>query len=1608
MSGSVTESRRRAAAESARESAPALRLAFTLALVAMAYFAGAMIGKSLRFPSSHLSLLWPPTAIVLSALLLTPTRRWWLILFAAAPVHFAVQLNDGVPLLGVLSQLLGNFGQALLAATGIRLCDPGAIKFDSLRRTAVFAGAALVAPAVASLLIVHLYVLSGWEQDYWYAARARFLSNVLSTLTIVPPIVLAASGGLARAGRAPLWRLIESALLIAALGVIGRFAFGQLDTDSSGHHLALLYAPLPPLLWASVRFGVGGLCASMLLTAFMAFLSVGTGQGPFSTNSAAESALALQAFLIVVALPLLALAGLVEERRQDHQSLRDSQRRYHLASAAGNVGLWDWNLATGDIYVDPFLKATLGFEDHEIPNRIDEWTRRIHPDDLDRVTTDAQSHIRGQTEAYEIEHRVVCKDGSVRWFLARGSVVEWADGSAVRMVGTDTDITDRKLADAALRQSEARYRAVVEDQTELICRFLADGTYTFVNDAYCRYFQRSPEELIGETFWQFVPPEYREPGSKHLRSITADRPVASIEHEVVAPGGEIRWQQWTDRGFFDADGRIIEYQAVGRDITERKRAEAALRENEERLALATDAAQLGLWDWDLTTGAATWSDHMRRMYGRDGVSSEAPLESFLEMIHSDDRAHVRRAIEESIERPVPYEAEYRVVLPDGSVRWILAKGQTFFDANGKAVRRAGANRDITERKRAEQAIRESEDQLRMFVEHTPAAVAMFDRDMKYIVYSRRWLIDYKLGEQDLIGRSHYEVFPEVPDRWKEIHQRCLDGAIEMHDEDPFHRLDGTTDWIRWEVRPWRHAGGDIGGIIMFTEVVTARKRADEARRRFEQRFRMMADQVPVHIWAEDEHGRGVFVNARFVEYVGMSAEDLLKNWPDIIHPEDAQSHLQRYRTAATQIAEFHSQCRLRRRDGEYHWFDVIGMPHFEGDRFVGYVGCSIDITERKRAEEERRLLEAEKLAGEALRESRARLDAALRASGTGTFRWDVRTNAYDPDESLCRLLGLPAGTTLRAKPELWQMVHPEDREDVIAACRKTATEGGEFEKDFRVVRPDGSVSWLADKGWTFLDRDGKPAYSNGACVDITARKQAEEALKASETRYRRLIEDVRIIAWEFDSPSKRFAFVSHQAEEIMGYPIADWYEPGFWFRHLHPEDRVAAKEYCNRRSAAGEDHEQEYRMIRADGSAVWMRDMTTIIMRDGAPVGMHGVFIDITERKNAEEALRLADRRKDEFLAMLAHELRNPLAPIGLAVEVLRRSPETGESLAWARDVISRQVAQLTRLVDDLLDVSRITRGKIRLSISPIDLGRVIAHAVETSRPLIVARHHELSIDVPNQPLPVQGDIVRLAQVVSNLLNNAAKYTDAGGRIALSARNVDAQVVLKVADNGMGIPAHMLERVFEMFTQLAPPDSPSDRSHDGLGIGLTLVKRLVEMHGGTIEAQSEGPGKGSEFIVRLPLAIDQPTDHLIDQEGNEGQALASDRGDRAAKHELEHKRILIVDDNVDAAESLSRMLRLMEHEVHVAHDGLAALKAAERVKPDIVLLDIGLPKLDGLEVARRLRHQTDGPPPLLVATTGFGQAEDRRRIAAAGFDHHLIKPLDPNVLQSLVRTGKPQ
>jgi PAS domain S-box-containing protein len=557
---------------------------------------------------------------------------------------------------------------------------------------------------------------------------------------------------------------------------------------------------------------------------------------------------------------------------------------------------------------------------------------------------------------------------------------------------------------------------------------------------------------------------------------------------------------------------------------------------------------------------------------------------------------------------------------------------------------------------------------------------------------------------------------------------------------------------------------------------------------------------------------------------------------------------------------------------------------------------------------------------------------------------------------------------------------------------KVAAAEGRFEDEGWRVRKDGERFWANVMITALRDENGKLLGFAKITRDLTARKLREEALRQSEERFRLLVEGVSEYAIYMVDPDGIVTSWNAGAERIKGYSRDEVIGKHF-SRFYTPEDREAGRPWeelaLARRSGRAED--QGWR-TRKNGERFWARVVVSPLHdAQGHLRGFAKVTQDLTDQRHLQDLERAA-RNVNEFIAMLAHELRNPLAPIRTAVEVMRQVPPGEAAHEAMRQTIDRQSAQLLRIVEDMLDISRITRGVLVLEHQPVDVAEVVRQAVETSAPAIELGKHKLDVEVPAGPAVVDGDLHRLGQLVTNLLNNAARYTPPGGSISVRARTEGARAVIIVRDTGRGIAPDQIERIFDMFVQ---GRAPLQRVGGGLGVGLALARRIAEMHGGTLEARSEGENKGSEFTARLPLAeAARPAPEAAAPRARAGQVAA--------------KRVLVVDDNADAAASLSLLLRSLGHEAYTVHDGLEAVQAAARFNPDIVLLDIGMPGLDGYEVARRLRALKGERAFRIVAITGWGQEADRQRSREAGFDQHLVKPVDPqDLLDALgARNGK--
>ncbi len=558
----------------------------------------------------------------------------------------------------------------------------------------------------------------------------------------------------------------------------------------------------------------------------------------------------------------------------------------------------------------------------------------------------------------------------------------------------------------------------------------------------------------------------------------------------------------------------------------------------------------------------------------------------------------------------------------------------------------------------------------------------------------------------------------------------------------------------------------------------------------------------------------------------------------------------------------------------------------------------------------------------------------------------------------------------------------------LAASQGVESQGTELTFRFN----DGSERHIYGNATPLRQPDGTVYGAISAFIDITELKKAEEALRLSEKRFRRFATS-DIIGIVFADVHGSLNYVNDEYLRIIGY-TREQFETSrlLWTEMTPPEWRPADEKGLAEARGTGTciPYEKEY--IRRDGSRIPVLIGYTCLDESGDE--LVAFILDLTERKRSEQALQDSDRRKDEFLAMLAHELRNPLAAIRTAVHILSLKGSAQPELTWGRQVIERQAKHLTRLIEDLLDVSRISTGKIQLQPVPIDFRDVASRAAESVLPLMTAKQHDLRILLPARPLSTVADPARLEQVVNNLLTNAAKYTDNGGSITLTAAQEGPSIVLRLRDNGIGIAPEMLPHIFDLYIQV---DGNLARSLGGLGIGLKLVKMLVELHGGSVAATSEGPGKGSEFTIRLP-ARDSPPQPPDDA----GQGELSCPEPSAM---LWRRRVLVVDDNVDIALGLAMLLESSSHEVKTAHDGPSALEIARQFRPEFVVMDIGLPGMNGYELANAFQAEDVLRGATLIAISGFGQHHDRERARAAGFDHHMLKPVDLAMLLPILAAG---
>ncbi|MGZ8972617.1 PAS domain S-box protein [Methylomagnum sp.] len=1005
---------------------------------------------------------------------------------------------------------------------------------------------------------------------------------------------------------------------------------------------------------------------------------------------------------------------------------------------------------------------------------------------------------------------------------------------------------EREATERRLGESEQRYRELFENSSDAI--FLidvtADGRFRFaeLNPADERLMGLSSTDVAGRFIEEVVPETMLARVNANFRRCVAGGAPIAFEETLEFPPGS-RHLDTTLIPVRNVASEIYRIVGIVHDITERKRIEELLRKQvalEERLAKIAANAPGVMCNFQMRPDGSTCIPYAAPgivdLYCLDPDEMAEDASIILPLIHPDDVERVNRSIAESARTLSPWRDEYRVRHPIKGEIWIEGRSTPQADTDG-GITWHGFLHDVTERKRAQEQLA----LVSFALNHVQEAAYLIDEQARFCYVND--------GACRVLGYSRNELLPlSVPDvgsgwsmdHWTQ-HWRDLKAHGSLTFEADHRAKDGHIFPVEINANYFEYEGR--GYNLGLARDITERKQAEKVLLH----YAAIVESSDDAIIGKTADGILTSWNRGAERVFGYRSEEAIGKSITFLIPDDRVGEERMILDKITHgLSIEHYETVRRRKDGKLIDVSVTISPLRDAEgKIVGASKIARDITENKR-------LQA------ALQEHERKLEEAQRVAHVGYWDRDYHTGQVTISEESRRIFGLPPGERVFNVAEwhaLWlELVHLDDRPRVSQIISNAMRGGVRYDVEYRLVQPGGEVLFVHSVGDTTRDESGRLLRLFGMIHDITERKRAEARILESEARFRQMADEAPVMIWLADE-SKMCSYFNRPWLEFTGRTLEQELGVG-WAEGIHTEDRDRCLSTYTTAFEARQAFEMEYRLRRHDGEYRWILDRgIPRYAADAKFLGYIGSCIDINDRKHLEAALHEADQRKNEFLAMLSHELRNPLAPIRNAVYLMRKLEMPDPKLHWARDVVDRQVTHLTRLVDDLLDVSRIVQGKLTLRTAPIDIVTVIDQAIEVSRPFIEARRHTLAISMPHEPMRVEGDGVRLIQVISNLLDNAAKYTPEGGRIWLDLACRNGEAVLSIRDTGEGISSALLPYVFEVFTQ---GERPLDRTQGGLGLGLTIVQNIVVLHGGRIEVRSEGPGQGSEFVVRLPVLEPEP------------------------------------------------------------------------------------------------------------------------------------------------------
>lgn len=1414
----------------------------------------------------------------------------------------------------------------------------------------------------------------------------------------------------------------------------------------------------------------------------------------------------------------------ITERKQAEEQLTQLAERLELATAAGQIGVWDWNIQQNELVWDDRMFALYGARREHFSGAYDAWLSGVHPDDRARCNEAIQQALRNE-RPYDIEFRISWPNGTERILKAHGHVTRNTDGTPRRMTGVNYDITSRKHAEEALRKSETRYRQYFELGLIGMAVTSLEKGWIQVNDRLCEMFGYSRDELITKTWTELTHPDDVAPDLAQFNRVLAGdidsytldkrfihrggriiyatisasavrRDDGSIDHFVALvqdfsarheaeerlkkselqlqqqikdmPVGHIMWDrefrvvswnpaaerifgytageaigrhasfiiteesrshvdevwqwliagdktahstndnltkdgrriacQWANTPLRDAEGQVTGAFSMVQDVTEQQRYQTQLRQTEERWTYAFEGNGDGVWDWDAHTNSVFFSNRWKEMLGYAGDEIGTTLEEWSSRVHPDDLATAMADIQRHFRGEAPvYVNEHRMRCKDGSYKWILDRGKIISRApDGSPLRVVGTHTDISERKRSEKLVAYDRHQTASFIEHAPAAIAMLDRDLRYVAVSRRWLEDYRLGEQNIIGKHHYDVFPEIRamEEWQAIHRRCLAGAVEKQEEQRFVRADGSENWLRWEVRPWLDAAGDIGGIIMFTEDITPRKRTEEALRKSTSVQNALLTQAGYAIIAADPSGLITLFNPAAEQLLGYSADEMIgKQTPAVFHDRDE---------VVARAAEFGAELGITiepgfdvfvekaRRDlpNQHEWTYIrkdgrripvmlsITTLRDSSTAIMGYIAMALDLTDRKASD--------------------AQFQTVMEAMPTGIVLVDDAGRITMVNQHVGRMFGHEPGTLLGQPveillPERFRSTHPAHVRTFFRSPTARAMGAG---KDLSGLRKDGTEFFLEIGLAPIHTPQGVRIVASIA--DITKRKQMESTRFRLQQAVNHAQDGMALL-----DDTGQFTYMNPAHASIYDYPVDELL--GTSWKGLYPAEWAAMIEQMYFPMLHSTGQWQGEVVGRKKSGAAFHVDLALSLLEEPG-TGRHTILCtcrDISHRKqmeqdliDAKDAAEAGARAKAEFLATMSHEIRTPMNGVLGMTDLLVDTALTPEQQEFVH-TIKHSGESLMRIINDILDFSKIEAGKLSIESLPFDLRVTVEDTLDLLAPVAQAKHLELVGLIDAQaPNAVTGDPGRIRQILTNLIGNAIKFTDSGEVLVqvLKAEETDSSVLLRfeIVDTGVGLTEEAKAKLFQAFTQA---DSSTARKHGGTGLGLAICKRLTELMGGQIGLQSY-PGTGTcvWFTIQLhkqpPAAAPVPAPALIDS--------------------LSGLRICLVDDNATNRSLLQYHACDWRMQYESAEDGPSAMamirRAAAEGKPfDLAILDMHMPGMDGMQLGRAIREEAGLDHTKLVLLTSLGRRGDAKMAQAAGFSGYLTKPVRKKYLYDCLR-----